>query len=116
MKKSELRQLIRECIQEALNEAQLTQLFRQFVQKHVPAAHQDAFINLVYPFFNKSHENPTVQAQLIKKMISAAIGTKMSSRDADELKDYGIDVNDRAVLALLTRYHPFLSKFLQTIQ
>ncbi len=115
MKKSDLRKLIRECISETLNEARLDQLFRAFVQKHVPSQHQDTFINLFYPFFNKSQENPSLQSQLIKKMIDAAIGKQLTPKDASELKDYGIDVSDKAVIATLARFHPFLVKFLQFV-
>lgn len=116
MKKSELRQLIRECISETLTEARLNQLFQNFVKSGaVPSQYQDAFINLFYPFFNKSQENPELQSRLVKKMITAAIGTKLDQKDEDSLRDYGINVGDKSVMAMLSRFHPFLVKFLQFI-
>lgn len=115
MKKSELRAIIRECIHEVLTEAQLNQLFRQFVQKNVPTAHQSDFVELVYPFVNKSMENPSVQAAVVKKLISASVGNTLSPKDSDELKDYGIDITDRRVIAKLAKYHPFISQFLKFI-
>ena len=116
MKKSELRQLIRECISEALTEAKLNQLFQNFVKSGaVPAQHQDAFINLFYPFFNKSQENPELQSKLVKQLIAAAIGTKLDQAAEERLRDYGINVNDKPVKAMLSRFHPFLVKFLQFI-
>ena len=115
MKKSELRAIIRECIHEVLTEAQLNQLFRQFVQKNVPVSHQSDFTELIYPFINKSQENPSAQATIVKKLISAAVGNALSPRDSEELKDYGIDVSDRKVAAKLAKYHPFISQFLKFI-
>lgn len=116
MKKSELRQLIRECISEALTEAKLNQLFQNFVKSGaVPARHQDDFINLFYPFFNKSQENPELQSKLVKQLIAAAIGTKLDQAAKDSLHDYGINVNDKTVKDMLSRFHPFLVKFLQFI-
>ena len=115
MKKSELRSIIRECIHEVLTEAQLNQLFRQFIQKNVPVAHQSDFTELVYPFVNKSVENPSAQAAVVKKLISAAVGNSLSPKDSDELLDYGIDVNDRKVSAKLSKFHPFISQFLKFI-
>ena len=115
MKKSELRSIIRECVQEVLTEAQLNQLFRQFVQKTVPVTHQSDFVELIYPFVNKSMENPSEQVAIVKKLISASVGNNLSPKDSDELKDYGIDITDKRVTAKLAKYHPFISQFLKFI-
>jgi hypothetical protein len=77
--------------------------------------HQSDFVDLVYPFVNKSMENPSTQAAIVKKLIAASVGTVLSPRDSAELKDYGIDVTDRKVVAKLAKYHPFISQFLKFI-
>ena len=115
MKKSELRSLIRECITEVLTETQLNQLFRQFVPQIVPPAHRTDFVELIYPFVNKSTENPENQAAIVKKLIAASVGAKLSDAAIAELKDYGIDITNREVAAKLSKYNPFISKFLTAI-
>jgi hypothetical protein len=116
MKKSDLRQLIRECVQETLTEIRLDSLFKGFMSSgEVPAQYQDTFLNMFYPFLNKSHEDVELQTRLVKKLINAAVGAKLDPSDKDELRDYGINLDDKAVSATLSRLHPFLVKFLKYI-
>ncbi len=111
MKKSELRSLIRECVQEVLTEAMMLKHFQNFVNTQVPQQMRDDFIHIMYPFFHKTTENKSEQMTYVLKMIAAAIGQPMSPADKEYFKNHDIDLDDKATRAKLTRFHTFLAKF-----
>lgn len=116
MKKSELRGLIRECVKEVLSEAFLMRKFKDFVGQSVPANMRDDFIVTLYPFFNKTAENPEQQAAYAQKIIDAAIGKPLSAKDKEYFRNHDVDLDDKQMMAMLSRFHPFLSEFLKYIQ
>lgn len=116
MKKSELRSLIRECVQEILSEAFLLKKFKDFVGTEVPQNLRDQFITSLYPFFHKTAENPAEQETYVKKMIDAAIGKQLSPQDVAYFKNHDLDLSKEETRRMLTKFHPFLSKFLRYVQ
>lgn len=116
MKKSELRALIRECVQKFLTEAYLMKKFKDFVSSTIPEAMRDEFITTMYPFFNKTAEKPEEQIAYAKKMLDAAIGKQLSPQDKAYFKNYGIDLDNKNDVRKLTKFHPFISKFLRYVE
>jgi hypothetical protein len=116
MKKSALRSLIRECVQEVITEAMLLKKFQDFTNASVPENIRDDFITTLYPFFHKTAERKQDQLAYVLKMIAAAIGQQMSPADIAYFQNHDIDLSDKAVRAKLSHFHSFLSKFKDYIE
>ena len=70
MKKSELKQVIRECIEEVINEATLVQDVGEFFKTLNPEL-QTPFKELIWPLLQKSSENKTKKARYVVELINA---------------------------------------------
>lgn len=117
MKKSELRKLIRECVEEILTEASLNRDVDNFLSQIPAEKVKNAFANYVVPFLRKSTENPTEKLAYISALRNAILDpSKAPTWLVNQMEQAGLSLQDKNVRVELSRLVPILANFQKFIE
>jgi hypothetical protein len=117
MKKSDLRKIIRECVQEALTEATLYRDVDNYLRKITDSGIRDKFANWIVPFLRKSTEDKNQKLEYIKALRIAILSPdKAPAWLVNQMAEEHIDLKNPGVVRALSGMIPILSNFQKYIE